>query len=82
VLLEGGEFRPLRLGQVLCVAIQDLKRKNDLVETIIQEMKRQPQEIGIKAKLSSFDPFNDLGFFFVIRGHTPFIGKAGGRFNP
>jgi len=76
VLLDGVEFRPLKLSQILCVAMQDLKRKVDLLEMVIQEVQDEPKKVGIESKLSLFDSFNDLSFFFAVAGHREFIGRA------
>ena len=95
VLFDRIEFRPLKLRQILGVAIEDLKRKVNLGEAVIQEMKDKPppkvvadppgrvaeQEIGIKPKLPLFDSFDDLSFLFVVGGHREFIGRGGGKQN-
>ena len=73
----------MKLRQVLRVAIEELERKVDLGEAVIQEMKDKPppkvvadppgrvaeQEIGIKPKLPLFDSFDDLSFSFVVAWH-------------
>ena len=79
VFLDGGEFRPLKLSQILCVTIEELKRKVDLGEAVIDEVEDKPQKIGIESKLSFPNPFDDLSFFLVVRGHVRGIGRDGRR---
>ena len=71
----------MKLGQILSVAIEELKRKVNLCEAVIDEVQDKPQEIGVKAKLPFPDSLDDLGFCFVVGRHTLFIGRAGGRFS-
>ena len=69
----------MKLSQILCVTIEELKRKVDLGEAVIDEVEDKPQKIGIESKLSFPNPFDDLSFFLVVRGHVRGIGRGGKR---
>ena len=58
-----------------------MKRKIDLLETVIQEVQDEPKKVGIESQFSPFDSFDDLSFLFVVGGHREFIGRGGGKQN-